>query len=130
MTTVRALVIDDSRVARLKLKRALQARGFEVLEAGSGQEGLDVLAEAELPAIALVDWNMPGMNGLDFVKNVRLAEHYNPMMMMMVTSETDPRQMVRALQAGANEYLMKPYTSELLFDKLEVLGVRSGEPVD
>lgn len=120
---VRALVIDDSRVARLKLKRALQGRGFEVLEAGSGQEALDVLVGAALPSIALVDWNMPGMNGLDFVKNVRLAEQYSTMLLMMVTSETDPRQMVRALQAGANEYLMKPYTSELLFEKLEVLGV-------
>ena len=118
-----ALVIDDSRVARMKLRKTLRIEGFEVFEAGNGREGLTVLEQIEMPQIALVDWNMPEMNGLDFVKAVRSQEKYREMLLMMVTSETEPRQMVRALCAGANEYLMKPYTDEILTDKLKLLGV-------
>ena len=118
-----ALVVDDSRVARLKLRKALRTKGFQVIEAGDGHEALDILSDSSVPDIALVDWNMPGMNGLDFVKSVRSTETYSEMLIMMVTSETEPKQMVRALHAGANEYLMKPYSNDLLFEKLSFLGV-------
>jgi two-component system, chemotaxis family, chemotaxis protein CheY len=118
-----ALVIDDSRVARLKLKRVLIERGFDVIEAGDGIEALELLAGTKPPDLAFVDWNMPRMNGLDFVKSVRRDQNYKNMVLMMVTSETEPRQMVRALHAGANEYLMKPYTAEGLMEKLAQLGV-------
>ena len=107
----------------MKLRKTLRIEGFEVFEAGNGREGLTVLEQIEMPQIALVDWNMPEMNGLDFVKAVRSQEKYREMLLMMVTSETEPRQMVRALCAGANEYLMKPYTDEILTDKLKLLGV-------
>lgn len=118
-----ALVVDDSRVARMKLRKALQARGIQVLEADNGQSALDLLATIDTPQLALVDWNMPVMGGLEFVKNVRREQRLHSMVLMMVTSETQPAQMVRALHAGASEYLMKPYTRELLFDKLDLLGV-------
>lgn len=120
---MRAIVIDDSRVARLKLRKALRERGFEVLEAENGVEALSVLEKADIPNVALVDWNMPEMNGLDFVKSIRKKDRFHDMLVMMVTSESEPAQMVRALHAGANEYLMKPYTKGLLFEKLELLGV-------
>lgn len=120
---MRAIVIDDSRVARMKLRNALLERGFEVVEAGDGREALDVLTYHEVPHLALVDWNMPEMNGLDFVKAIRANDRFHEMLVMMVTSESEPAQMVRALHAGANEYLMKPYTKGLLFEKLELLGV-------
>lgn len=120
---MRAIVIDDSRVARMKLRKSLIKGGFEVVEAENGQAALDVLNGIEVPEIALVDWNMPLMNGLDFVKSVRKEDRYQDMIVMMVTSESEPAQMVRALHAGANEYLMKPYTTDVLFEKLELLGV-------
>jgi two-component system, chemotaxis family, chemotaxis protein CheY len=116
-----ALVIDDSRVARMKLRKALQEQGFEVNEAGDGQAALAAIDGGFHPDIALVDWNMPGMNGLDFVKQVRKCNQQ--VVLLMVTSEAEPRQMVRALQAGANEYLIKPYTKEMLVEKLALLGV-------
>ena len=118
-----ALVVDDSRVARSKLRRALSSRGFEVVEAENGRSALDLLDAIQAPSVALVDWNMPVMNGLDFVKNVRERGEYQKMVLMMVTSESEPKQMVRALHAGADEYLMKPYTADLLFEKLALLGV-------
>jgi two-component system, chemotaxis family, chemotaxis protein CheY len=118
-----ALVVDDSRVARSRLKRTLSSRGFQVVEADNGRSALELLATIDAPCVALVDWNMPVMNGLEFVKNVRDSDRYQDMILMMVTSESEPKQMVRALHAGADEYLMKPYTAELLFEKLTLLGV-------
>jgi two-component system, chemotaxis family, chemotaxis protein CheY len=120
---VRALVVDDSRTARLKLRRALAAKGYEVLEAENGKDALERLADQAPPDVALVDWNMPVMNGLDFVKELRADERFKAMLVVMVTSETAGSKIARALLAGANEYLMKPYTNALLFEKLELLGL-------
>ena len=119
-----ALVVDDSRVARMKLIKALREYGCEVIEAVNGKHALEVLGEFETPDVAFVDWNMPEMNGLELVKQVRKESSYAEMVIMMVTSETEPRQMVQALNAGADEYLMKPYTKDALFEKLELLGIR------
>jgi|SRR5690349_21571331 len=119
-----ALVVDDSRTARLKLARALNSKGFQVLEAENGKDALDRLNGSEPPPkVALVDWNMPVMNGLEFVKQVRADHRFDEMLVVMVTSETAPPKVARALMAGANEYLMKPYTIALLFEKLEFLGL-------
>jgi two-component system chemotaxis response regulator CheY len=122
-----ALIVDDSRLARSVLKRSLSERGFLTIEAEDGRSGLALLSTIDPPDVVLVDWNMPNMNGLDFVRSVRQDARYEAMLLVMVTSEADPRQMVRAMNAGANEYLMKPYTKELLFSKLELLGL--GSPV-
>jgi two-component system chemotaxis response regulator CheY len=120
-----ALVVDDSRTARLKLCRALADKGYEVLEAENGKDALDQLEGRSAPDVALVDWNMPLMNGLEFVKEVRADSRYDQMLVVMVTSETAGVKVARALMAGANEYLMKPYTNALLFEKLEFLGLGS-----
>jgi two-component system chemotaxis response regulator CheY len=74
-------------------------------------------------SVILVDWNMPEMNGLDFVKTIRADPRYREVPLMMVTTETEIEQMYRALEAGANEYVMKPFTDEVIADKLRLLGV-------
>jgi two-component system, chemotaxis family, chemotaxis protein CheY len=73
--------------------------------------------------VMLVDWNMPEMNGYDFLRNVRSNPGYANIPFMMVTSETEMTQMSKALEAGANEYVMKPFTKEVITDKLSLLGV-------
>jgi two-component system chemotaxis response regulator CheY len=118
-----ALVVDDSLTARLKLKSALAAKGYEILEAENGKEALQRLASRGVPDVALVNWNMPLMNGLAFVKEVRSDSRFDEMRVVMVTSETAGTKVARALMAGADEYLMKPYSSALLFEKLEFLGL-------
>ena len=120
-----ALIIDDSRAMRRILRQIVQPLGFDILEAGDGQQGLDQLAahpdEIEL---TLVDWNMPVMNGLEFVKRVRSDAGYADMKLMMVTTETEPAQMARALMAGVDEFVMKPFTADILVEKLRLIGVQ------
>lgn len=119
-----ALVIDDSRAIRMILSRILTNLGFEVREAGNGKEALDVLGAAEtVPSVALVDWNMPEMNGLEFVATVREDPKYRSMALMMVTTESEQSQIVRALAAGAHEYVIKPFTPDAIEEKLALLGV-------
>ena len=120
---MRALVIDDSRAMRSILTNILIECGFEVVSAGNGKEGLEKLAQAGAVELALVDWNMPVMNGLEFVQAVRGDSTHADMRIVMVTSETELTQINRALEAGANEYIMKPFTKDVILGKLEMLGV-------
>jgi len=120
---VRALVIDDSSAMRTLLRRTLRELGFDVGEAKHGLEGLACLRGGEMPAIVLVDWNMPEMGGLEFVRAVRQDEALKGLVVMMVTTESGASQVEAALSAGANEYLMKPFTKDALVEKLELLGV-------
>ena len=119
-----AMVIDDSRAMRMILRRIAVQLGFEVAEAGNGREALDFLATSEeVPSFALVDWNMPEMNGLDFVTAVRADQRLRSMTLMMVTTEGERSQIVRALAAGAHEYVIKPFTPDAIEEKLALLGV-------
>jgi two-component system, chemotaxis family, chemotaxis protein CheY len=122
---VRALVIDDSRTMRSLLGRQLVALGYEVLQAEHGQAALDLLdgLEGELPALVTIDWNSLVMDGLTFVQRVRTRPEWRSMALMMVTTEAEYDQIVRALAAGAHEYLIKPFTPEAFLDKLSLLGV-------
>jgi two-component system, chemotaxis family, chemotaxis protein CheY len=121
---VKALIIDDSRVMRAILKKFLASEGFDtLLEAGDGAEALERLKEAGMVDLALVDWNMPKMNGLEFVTAVRANRAFDGIRVMMVTTEAEASQIARALEAGANEYVMKPFTTEVLRDKLGILGL-------
>ena len=122
-----AMVIDDSRAMRAILARMLRALGFDVVEAANGQEALDRLKHLrELPVVALVDWNMPVMNGLDFVMSVRSREEWRNIALMMVTTESEYSQIVRALAAGAHEYVIKPFTEDAIAEKLALLGIAAG----
>ncbi len=118
-----ALVIDDSRTMRRILARTLLTHGFEIREAGDGQAALDSIALDGLPDLALVDWNMPVMNGLEFIVALRALPGGRSVTTMMVTTESEHSQVVRALAAGAHEYLLKPFTPDALTDKLLVLGM-------
>ncbi len=122
---MRALVIDDSKAIRLILGKMLKEMGFEVFEAGNGRQAMDRLKEVGKLEIALVDWNMPEMNGYEFVCEVRKDPGYNDMLLMMVTTETEMSQVIKALEAGANEYVMKPFTKDIIKEKLTLLGVVS-----
>ena len=121
-----ALVIDDSRAMRRILKGIVQPLGFEVSEAGNGREAMEILEGTEkTPDLALIDWNMPEMNGLEFVTAVRADPKYRTMTLMMVTTESEHSQIVRALAAGAHEYVLKPFTPDAITDKLALLGLVS-----
>ncbi|MCL8027655.1 response regulator [Nocardioides bruguierae] len=123
---MRALVIDDSRAMRMMIGRLLTQQGFEILQAGDGQEALDVLGACEpheLPVLCTVDWNMPVMDGLTFVQSARKRTELRDLTLMMVTTESENHQVVRALAAGAHEYLIKPFTAEAMADKLDLLGL-------
>ncbi len=120
---MRALVIDDSKAMRSILGRMLRGMGFEVLEAANGREGLQRLQEKGKIDLALVDWNMPEMNGLEFIRTVRAEQSYDGVLLMMVTTETEMENVVRALAAGANEYVMKPFTQEIIVEKLQIFGM-------
>ena len=124
-----ALVLDDSRAMRMILRRILLECGFDVIEAGDGQEGLDAVLRGPVPDIALVDWNMPVMNGLEFVSAVRAQQELRRMTLMMVTTESEHGQIVRALAAGAHEYVIKPFTAEAIQDKLSLLGLTAAQHV-
>jgi two-component system, chemotaxis family, chemotaxis protein CheY len=125
---MRALVIDDSRVMRRIVSGNLQNLGFEIVEAEHGQAALDVLATGVEVDLACIDWNMPVMDGLTFVTTVRADPNLRGITLMMVTTESEQSQIVRALAAGAHEYLIKPFTSDAIRDKLEWLGlVPAGE---
>jgi len=122
---MKALIIDDSRAMRMLLRRIVTNNGFEVVEAGNGQEALDALTVGPLPDVALIDWNMPVMDGLTFVNSVRARPEYRGITLMMVTTESERTQIVRALAAGAHEYLIKPFTEDALLSKFELLGLRA-----
>lgn len=121
-----ALIIDDSMSMRRVLRRTLAPLGFDAYEAGNGKEALDLLGTVTTrPDIALVDWNMPEMNGLEFIRAVRRIPEHRPMWLMMCTTESEHSQVVRALAAGAHEYMTKPFTTDTIHRKLAYLGLVS-----
>lgn len=121
----KALVVDDSRAIRKILAEALQEIGFEVLEAENGIRALDVLAvERTAVPLILLDWDMPEMNGLDTLKRLRQNPEFASMVVVMVTAQADINHIVEALEAGANEYVMKPFTKDILRGKLELTGIQ------
>jgi two-component system, chemotaxis family, chemotaxis protein CheY len=120
---MRALVIDDSRTVRIIIGQTLRELGMEVLEAANGSEALDQIKENPDVELMLVDWNMPKMNGIDFIRAVRSQPAFDSARILMVTSEAQSDHVTEAIQAGANEYLMKPFSKEVLVAKLNMLDV-------
>ena len=118
-----ALVVDDSDVIRKILTAYLQKLGFQVTSAVNGREALDQLHRMEKADVALVDWNMPEMDGVTFLREVRADVNYDGLPVMMVTTNSELHHVSQALEAGANEYIMKPFTADMLKEKLELLGV-------
>ncbi len=123
--TKKALVIDDSRAMRTILSGILAELGYEVVGAEDGGRALGILNAGELFDLALVDWNMPQMTGYDFVCEVRKEPRFANLRLVMVTTETEISRMSEALEAGADEYIMKPFNKEMLLEKLMLLGVEA-----
>ena len=123
---VRALVVDDSRVMRSMLSGILREARFEVLEAGDGREGLEVLRRHQSTrpiSLARVDWNMPVMSGYEMVCAVRADAALRGVRVLMATAENGIEKVAKALAAGADEYAMKPLTREVVLEKLAILGL-------
>jgi two-component system, chemotaxis family, chemotaxis protein CheY len=120
--SMRALIVDDSRFVRGFLRSLLEEKGIECAEAPDGQAGLDQLNSGTPFDLALIDWNMPVMNGHDMLVTLR-TQGFSRLKVMMVTTEAENDFIVRALEAGADEYLMKPFDEEALDEKLALLGL-------
>ncbi len=119
---MRALIVDDSRFVRSFLRGLLERRGMECEEAGDGLAALDRVHAGGPFDLAFVHWNLTVMNGLETVTCLR-EEGYSDVKVMMVTTEAENEFIIRALDAGADEYLMKPFDDEALSEKLAMMGV-------
>lgn len=121
-----ALVIEDSRSMRAVISQFLTELAFDVVEAEDGREGLERIQAMERVDVVLVDLNMPEMSGGDFLRVVRADPRFRKTPMMVVTTETDLASITSSLEAGANEYLMKPFDRQGLLEKLVILGLDAG----
>jgi len=120
----RVLIVDDSRATQVALSRIVEPLGFTCILASHGEEALARLDEHDGEfAFALVDWNMPVMDGFTFVKTIRGQRRYAALPVVMVSAEIDRRMIARALMAGADEYVMKPFDREILVEKMSSLGL-------
>jgi two-component system chemotaxis response regulator CheY len=120
---MRAIVIEDTATTRHIIAAMLRQLGFEVVEAANGLEGLAQLRSMAKPALAVVDWNMPELDGLGFLRAVRADHTYDDVRLLMITTETEMPQVKAALEAGADEYVMKPFTRDMVAEKLALLGL-------
>jgi two-component system chemotaxis response regulator CheY len=117
-----ALIVDDSSVMRSYLRKILLERGFEVSEARDGVQGLDAVLHGPRPDLVLIDWHMPEMDGFDLLRSIRARPEFESTTLVMVTAENDLSQISLALDSGANEYMMKPLTQDIILEKLDMLG--------
>lgn len=124
---MRILIVDDSSTMRRIIKNTLQRLGYnDLLEAEHGVEAIAKMKEASIDVL-ITDWNMPEMNGLELVKHVRAQQQYTDMPIIMVTTEGGKAEVITALKAGVNNYIVKPFTPDVLKSKLEaVLGINQG----
>lgn len=116
-----AVVVDDSRSMRALLRHALEEQGFRVSEAEDGSIALRLLSQGPVPMLVLVDWHMRGLDGLTLIRALRTSERFARMAIVMVSSEADPKHIEEALRVGADEYIMKPLSAEVLRQKLTIL---------
>ena len=123
---MKALIIDDSSSMRLLLGKIMEELGVDTVKAEHGEEALAALEKEGTFDFALVDWQMPVMDGIEFVREARSRPEQAGMMLIMVTSVNQIESVVEALEAGANEYIMKPFTKEALVEKLALLGIDVG----
>lgn len=120
---MKALIIDDSRAMRRMLSAFVAKHAHsETYEAEDGIYGLEQLERYSPFDIALVDWDMPRMSGLEFVKAVRADSRYDALKLMMVTARNDGDALMEALEEGANDFLMKPLSENMVIEKLRILG--------
>ena len=116
------LVVDDSKVIRKVARHILEALHFNVEEAGDGREALDRCEAGNLPDVILLDWNMPVMSGMEFLRSLGASGMPRPKV-VFCTTENDVAHIARALHAGANEYIMKPFDKEIVEAKFQEVGL-------
>lgn len=113
------LSVDDSAIVRIMIKKGVEAMGYECLEASDGQEALEVLGrECKEISLILLDWNMPGMNGMEFLNIIKADTRYKGIPVMMVTTESEKASIVKAIQSGVANYMLKPFTEEDMKKKI------------
>ncbi len=120
---MRALIVDDSRTMRMIVGNILRELGFEIGQAGDGLEALKWTEDNGFPELACVDWNMPEMNGLEFVIALRNRPGSESTKILMITTESDADNVASAMTSGANEYLIKPFTKDSISQKLGLMGL-------
>jgi two-component system chemotaxis response regulator CheY len=116
------LIVDDSRAIRLAVRRILQELPFEIEEANDGQEALAACLK-RMPNVILLDWNMPVMNGIEFLRALRNTEGGDAPVVLFCTTESDLPHIREAMSAGANEYIMKPFDREIIEAKFSAVGL-------
>lgn len=116
------LIVDDSRVVRKVAGRIVSGLGFEVIEAQNGQDALSICIE-EMPDALIIDWNMPVMSGIELLEKIRKMDNGDHPKIIFCTTESDVSYIQRAIHAGANEYIMKPFDSEIIDTKFMQIGL-------
>ena len=117
------LVVDDSKVVRKFITGCLERLGFtELSEAANGLEALNQ-SKASMPDVVMLDWNMPVMDGLEYLKNLRVLPNGNHPIVIFCTTENEIGKITSAITSGANEYIMKPFDGEVIRTKFVQLGI-------
>ena len=116
------LIVDDSKVVRIMVRRIVEDLNFTVEEAEDGQVALDCCM-SQMPDVILLDWNMPVMNGIDFLRALRQSAGGDQPVVVFCTTENDIQQIHEAISAGADEYIMKPFDRDIVQSKFEQVGV-------
>lgn len=117
-----SMVVDDSKIVRKVTRKILEALGYEVVEAENGKVALDVYAQHR-PSLIMLDWHMPEMNGLEFIRALRSTPGGDAPVVIFCTTETELKNIQEAIVSGANEYVMKPFDEDIIRGKLEQLGL-------
>lgn len=116
------LVIDDSAVIRKVARRILEGMSYQISEAEDGAQGID-MCQQRMPDAILLDWNMPVMDGFEFLRALRALPHGKAPKVVFCTTENDIAHIARAMHAGADEYIMKPFDAEILTSKFQQVGL-------
>jgi two-component system chemotaxis response regulator CheY len=116
------LIVDDSKVIRMVARKILQELEFNTEEAADGKEALDACLNS-MPDVVLLDWNMPVMSGIEFLRELRGIPGGDEPVVIFCTTENDIEHIQVAIEAGANEYIMKPFDSEIIQTKFVQVGL-------
>jgi two-component system chemotaxis response regulator CheY len=116
------LIVDDSKVIRMVARRILEGLNFNIAEAADGQKAYEA-CEKQMPDAILLDWNMPVMSGIDFLKKLRAMSGGDAPIVVFCTTENDMAHIMEAMNAGANEYIMKPFDSDIIQAKFSQVGL-------
>lgn len=115
---MKVMIVDDSRIMRRVVEQILEMLEHDAVHATDGEDALDRLKEHSDVGLILLDWNMPRMNGIEFLRKVKSLDDYAHIPVIMLTTETERRKMIEAIEAGARHYLTKPFQPEELATKI------------